>query len=252
MIALLSPFKKWMLFMSLLVSVAMNAQVGINTTSPNSNAMLDISSSTKGVLMPRVNLINTSIASPLGNHVAGMLVYNLATSGDVTPGYYYNNGTAWVRMSGSTYTEPVIDAISLTSDFTFTPSTTSTYTDINGMNLTFTARKTSVLVSLTASGYGTVNSMSIAFLRVFNSTSGNSIGGTMEKVQSFYDPSGPVEAWVTTWSASFSKLLTGLTIGNSYTIKVQGYVSPVTTGGSAVINPSSNPDSNHMTLSVSQ
>jgi hypothetical protein len=30
-----------------------------------------------------------------------MLVYNTATSMDVTPGYYYNNGSAWVRIGGA-------------------------------------------------------------------------------------------------------------------------------------------------------
>jgi hypothetical protein len=37
-------------------------------------------------------------------HVAGMLIYNTATVGDVTPGFYFNNGTKWVRLiqSGTT------------------------------------------------------------------------------------------------------------------------------------------------------
>ncbi|MEZ4874672.1 MAG: hypothetical protein R2793_04310 [Flavobacteriaceae bacterium] len=74
------------------------AQVGINTTSPNSNAMLDVTSTNKGTLLPRVSLTSTASAAPLSAHVAGMLLYNTATVGDVTPGYYYNNGAQWVRM----------------------------------------------------------------------------------------------------------------------------------------------------------
>jgi len=71
------------------------AQTGIGTTTPNALAQLDVSSSTKGFLPPRVALTSTSSASPLAAHVAGMVVFNTATAGDVTPGLYVNNGSVW-------------------------------------------------------------------------------------------------------------------------------------------------------------
>lgn len=78
------------------------AQVGIGTTSPNTDAALDITSANQGVLLPRVALSATNNASPLGSHVAGMTLYNTATAGSapnqVTPGFYYNDGTEWVRI----------------------------------------------------------------------------------------------------------------------------------------------------------
>ena len=37
----------------------------------------------------------------IGGFVAGMVVYNTATAGDVTPGYYGCDGTKWVKMSRS-------------------------------------------------------------------------------------------------------------------------------------------------------
>ena len=72
--------------------------VGINTTgaAPNANAGLDVDFNNKGVLIPRVALSSTSSFAPLSAHVAGMLVYNTATAGDVNPGFYYNNGSAWI------------------------------------------------------------------------------------------------------------------------------------------------------------
>lgn len=78
-----------------------NAQtnVGIGTTSPNANAILDITSTNKGLLLPRLALSATANATPLSSHVAGMTVYNTATANDVTPGYYYNTGTKWVRLA---------------------------------------------------------------------------------------------------------------------------------------------------------
>lgn len=80
------------------------AQIGIGTSSPNANAMLDVTSTNKGVLFPRVALISTNSASPLSAHVAGMTVYNTATntsvaSNPVYPGPYYNDGTQWLRKS---------------------------------------------------------------------------------------------------------------------------------------------------------
>jgi len=72
--------------------------VGINTTgaAPDPSAGLDISFSNLGLLFPRIALTGTSAFSPLGAHFAGMLIYNTASVSDVTPGFYYNNGTKWI------------------------------------------------------------------------------------------------------------------------------------------------------------
>ncbi len=90
------------LILAALLPILSIAQVAVTTdgSSPNSNAMLEIKSTNKGLLPPRIALTSTSSASPLSSHVEGMMVYNTATAGDVTPGFYYNNGTAWVRLSG--------------------------------------------------------------------------------------------------------------------------------------------------------
>lgn len=82
------------------------AQVTIGSGfEPDDNALLDLKenntgTSTKGLLLPRVALISTDNFRPLTAHVAGMLVYNLATTGDVTPGFYINDGSKWVRTGG--------------------------------------------------------------------------------------------------------------------------------------------------------
>ena len=73
------------------------AQVGIGTTAPD--GALDISSSTDGLLIPRVALTITTSALPLTSPTISELVYNSATVADVTPGYYYWNGTIWVRLA---------------------------------------------------------------------------------------------------------------------------------------------------------
>jgi hypothetical protein len=87
-------------FIILLIFFTSNsyAQVGIGTVLPDGDSLLDIDSADKGVLLPRVNLTSTASFVPLSAHVEGMIVYNLVTINDVIPGYYYNNGSAWVSL----------------------------------------------------------------------------------------------------------------------------------------------------------
>lgn len=87
------------LFLLIINTISFSQSVGISATGtapPNASAGLDVSSANKGVLIPRIALTSTASSSPLASHVAGMLVYNTATDGDVTPGFYYNNGATWV------------------------------------------------------------------------------------------------------------------------------------------------------------
>lgn len=75
------------------------AQVGIGTTTPQ--GALDIVANNDGLLIPRIALTNTNIAT-VTTPTESELVYNTATINDVTPGYYYWNGTQWIRLSVET------------------------------------------------------------------------------------------------------------------------------------------------------
>src|SRR5882757_6478295 len=76
--------------------ISVRAQnVAINATGalPDSNAILDVSSSSKGMLIPRL-----STASRLAlQNTAGLLVYDTATHS-----IWYNTGAAWQNLSGKT------------------------------------------------------------------------------------------------------------------------------------------------------
>lgn len=72
-----------------------------STNLPNKDALFELESSNKGLLHTRVNLTQTTNAAPLSAHVAGMMVYNLATVNDVVPGIYYNDGTRWVYIKNN-------------------------------------------------------------------------------------------------------------------------------------------------------
>ncbi|MDQ1803956.1 hypothetical protein RAH57_08145 [Chryseobacterium sp. CKR4-1] len=75
------------------------AQVGINTTTPNSNSVLDLTSDNRGFLPPRLALSSINSPSPLSEHVAGMVVYNIAKVNDVSPGLYVNDGVQWDKIN---------------------------------------------------------------------------------------------------------------------------------------------------------
>lgn len=95
--------KKITLLAFLIVTPIAFSQVGIGTTTPR--GALEINSATTGFIAPQVALNNTTSSSPVVNPtgaalLAGTIVYNSVTVNDVTPGYYYWDGTIWVRMEG--------------------------------------------------------------------------------------------------------------------------------------------------------
>ena len=67
------------------------AQVGIGTTTPSTSAMLEIKSTNKGVLIPRMTV---SQRLAIVNPTQGLILYQ---TNDVI-GFYYYNGTSWVRL----------------------------------------------------------------------------------------------------------------------------------------------------------
>lgn len=79
-----------------------NVAIGNNATA-NPAAILDVASSSKGVLLPRVGLTSITDVITVASPVNGLTVFNTATAGtapnNVTPGYYYWNGSRWVKLA---------------------------------------------------------------------------------------------------------------------------------------------------------
>ncbi len=81
------------------------AQVAINIdgSTSDASAMLDVKSSNKGFLPPRVALTAVNVTAPVANPAVGLLVYNTATAGtapnNVYPGNYYWNGVRWIPLT---------------------------------------------------------------------------------------------------------------------------------------------------------
>lgn len=85
------------LFITLLIFItfSLTAQVGIGTNNPDASAKLDISSTTKGFLPPRMTVAQRAAIS---NPAQGLIIYctNCGTNGE--PEYF--NGSSWLNMSG--------------------------------------------------------------------------------------------------------------------------------------------------------
>ncbi len=64
------------------------AQVGIGTNNPSSSAILDLTSTSKGFLPPRMS---ESEKNAISSPVAGLMIYQVNNS----PGLYYYTGSAW-------------------------------------------------------------------------------------------------------------------------------------------------------------
>jgi len=88
---------------SLSFAVYGEAQVTIGSMdAPDENALLDLKESgilsSKGLLLPRVELISLTDPSPLTMHIEGIIVYNTATTGPVPTGLYKNTGYKWALV----------------------------------------------------------------------------------------------------------------------------------------------------------
>lgn len=121
--------KRFFTFIAAIAMVMLSAanlfsqNVGIATTAitPDASAMLEIRSTTTGLLIPRVALTASNAAGPVAAPANSLLVYNTATAGtapnNVYPGYYYwetatsrwirllNNRDAWMTTGNNGLTE---------------------------------------------------------------------------------------------------------------------------------------------------
>ena len=95
------------------------AQTGIGTTTPDANAMLDIESTQKGVLMPSLTAAQqATLSAVLTPAEMGMLVRDAVTGKPI-----FWNGAAWKNASGTTLTATPMLSVSSTNNIALNPGT---------------------------------------------------------------------------------------------------------------------------------
>ncbi len=104
-------------YILLFITTMSFSQVGIGTTSPDASSMLDITSTSGGILIPRMTETDrTNIASP----ATGLLVYQT----DNTTGFWYYTGATWIALDktpswdleGNVGTDATVNFIGTTDD----------------------------------------------------------------------------------------------------------------------------------------
>jgi hypothetical protein len=92
--------KKIVLFSFLFVVFQTFAQVGVGTNAPDASAQLDVVATDKGFLPPRVALTSLTDQTTIASPAEGLLVYCTGTAG-LAEGYYYWEGSTWVKMANT-------------------------------------------------------------------------------------------------------------------------------------------------------
>jgi hypothetical protein len=136
------------LIVCLLTGMMAQAQVAVNTTgaSLHNSAMLDVASTTKGLLVPRMTgTERMAIASP----ATGLLVYDISSSL-----FYYYNGTAWTALP-----EPAIWSLNgngnTVSGTDFLGTTDNQALDIRANNIIHTRIRTTGQIEVLNTGMST-------------------------------------------------------------------------------------------------
>jgi uncharacterized protein (TIGR02145 family) len=77
--------------------------IGIGTKTPKNSAILELNSTNKGLLLPRVQLTSLTSPLPLDSFYPGMVVYCKGNAGvspnNVTEGFYVSGASSWTRMN---------------------------------------------------------------------------------------------------------------------------------------------------------
>ncbi|MFT7481761.1 MAG: hypothetical protein ACI8WW_000691 [Oceanospirillaceae bacterium] len=152
----------------LMLQVTSFAQsIKLNNQADPGSAMLEVNSTSKGILIPNVTLTGITDATTIATPAASLLVYNTATVSDVEPGYYYNAGTAgspfWTRLSTSTSTGTAGDGsetkVTAGTNVTVTGSGTSASPyEVNAVGGDGSETKVTAGTNVTVTGSGTSTS----------------------------------------------------------------------------------------------
>jgi hypothetical protein len=90
------------LLAAVLFTATTYAQIGINNENPDASAALDITSTTGGLLVPRMTETQRDAISPAAT---GLMIYQT----DGTAGFYYYNGSSWEGYYSKNEVDALID-----------------------------------------------------------------------------------------------------------------------------------------------
>jgi len=229
------------LLAALLLTASTFAQVGINTGNPDASAALDITSTTKGLLIPRMTNVQRQAIS---NPVAGLMVYVTDFVGGT---FLFYNGTDWKELS-LTQARTAPDAPTITGVASGDEQVTVSFTapSSNGgsaiTSYTATSSPDGITGTLSQAGSGDiiVTGLTNDTAYTFTVTATNAIGTSVASAASnSVTPAGVPDAPVISGVASGDEQVT------------VSFTAPSSDGGSTIISytATSSPDGITGTLS---
>ncbi len=98
--------KNLIILFSVTIASFLSAQIGIGTTNPSIGASMDVQSSSKGVLFPRVALTNNTDQVTIPSPAVGLVVFNTQDSGSGNnvvkkDNFYFWDGVKWEHSVNS-------------------------------------------------------------------------------------------------------------------------------------------------------
>jgi hypothetical protein len=88
-----------LILLILFTKFSLHAQsIGIGTINPHASSILEVSSSNKGVLIPRVSLATDSDVITISSPALFLFVFNTNTMLPDGQGLYFWNGNKWMKM----------------------------------------------------------------------------------------------------------------------------------------------------------
>ena len=159
--------KKIFTLLALTITFSMNAQIGINNDSPDASSALDITSTTAGLLIPRMtNAQRQAISNP----AAGLQVFVTDFDGG---SFMFYDGTKWGTLS---FTKTIPDAPTIGTAVTANANATVPFTapSSNGGSVitsyTATSSPGAITGTLSQAGSGTITVTGLSSNTAYNFT----------------------------------------------------------------------------------
>lgn len=220
------------------INIQATGSVGINNSAPNPAASLDLGSTNKGILINRVALSSTTdVSSMAATPPVGLLVFNTQTTNDVTQGFYYYNGSRWVRSGHNTFSVEYNQTNEVRAS-----SNNREYVNLPGLNGTFTAPYTGTFQFIISAYYASGAPTNTTFTEntSYSSSHRHSVthyqdGASQGSVRFMVNNNVIKEKYITSVSKSFpgntfyslgqnTTMVANVSMvaGTTYTINVQG------------------------------
>lgn len=210
------------------MTIKNNGQISIGDNSPHASAILDVKSSDKGVLLPRVALTSNTDQTTITSPAVGLLVYNTGTAGLSYNGYVFWNGSEWRTLNNSNSSTGTIGNIDC-STVVLSPATYTLGTPYNGiLSVPYTGGNGGYYAAQTISSTGVTGLTATLAAGNFNSGSGI-IQYTISGTPSASSPS----------LATFAIALGGVTCNASVGNEPNATISATATIGPLFLSPSS-------------